>query len=212
MAVDMPYRGIMVMSLTAAKQPWEQYNQLKLDEDNGNRVIINDEKTSDLIKFLGDYPPIVERIMALDLDAAPTVYCTPSYDIVVNALGLSAADTALFTTQAYGGAIVITGTNAQNAQLLVSGLCPHGALWLPVCKPAIVEDFYDVSKVGNLDLTVTAGSGASGTCQVISQQLKILSYCEPYTKNDRGILQTAKCPGLYIWKDRRIKVCSTHFR
>ncbi|MDD2777563.1 MAG: hypothetical protein PHI16_01530 [Methanocellales archaeon] len=172
LATDLPYRAIMLQSLTAGKQPWEQYNQVKLDEDNGNRVVINDEKTSDLLKFFQVHPPIVERIIAKDLDAPGVVYCTPTYDTIVNALGLNAADTALFTTQSYGGSITITGTDALQAQLLVSGIAPHGALWIPTGKQNVIEDFYDVKNIGNLDLVITAGSGASGTCQIVTQQVK----------------------------------------
>jgi hypothetical protein len=39
-------------------------------------------------------------------------------------------------------------------------------------KKDVVEDWYDVAKVGSLKATITAGSAASGTCEIFSQQLK----------------------------------------
>jgi hypothetical protein len=172
LATDMPYRFLMLQSLTAAKQPWENFNKLKLSEDNDQHVIIADEKTSDLFKLWHDHPRILEQILAADLDAAPTIYCTPGYLIAVAALGLGAADTALFTAQGYGGAFAATGTNGASAQMNVTGISPHNALAIPMGQKDLITDFYDVSKIGDLRLTVTAGSGASGTCEICSQQMR----------------------------------------
>ncbi len=172
LATDMPYRFLMLQSLYSGKQPWENYNKIKLSEDNDSRVIINDESVSDLIKLFQGDARIVEQIMALDLDAAPAIYCTPTYDQNVVALGLSAADTALFTTQGSGGTFNATGTNAQHSQMQVSGLLPHGALCLPFGDPKNSADWYDVSKIGSLIAWITAGSGAVGTVEVVSQQVR----------------------------------------
>lgn len=172
LATDLPYRFLLIQSLTAGKQPWEQYNQVKLTEDNDARVVINDEKTSDLIKLLQDYPRIVEYILAYGLSAAPTIYCTPTYETQVGAIGIDSADAALFAVQPQGGAFAATGTAAKLSQWLATGFIPHGAMAIPFGKKDTIEDWYDVSKVGALKLILTAGSGASGTCQIVSQQLK----------------------------------------
>ena len=172
LATDLPYRFLFVKSLTAGKQPWEQYNQIKLTENNDSRVVINDEKTSDLIKLLQDYPRFKEYIQAYGLGAACSMYCASTYEVAVSALGVDSADAALFSTQPYGGVIVATGTAAKLSQWQVSGFMPHGVLAIPFGKRDIMEDWYDVTKVGSLKLILTAGSGASGTCQIMSQQLR----------------------------------------
>jgi hypothetical protein len=172
LAVDIPYRFLLIKSLTAGKNPHENFNKIKLSEDNDARVIINEESTSDLVKLLQEYPRIVEGILTYDLDGEETIYCTPAYLECNVGQGMAAADTALFADQGYGGAFDATGTANQLAQWLVTGHMPHGALLIPMGKKDVVEDWYDVAKVGSLKLTITAGSGASGTCEIFSQQLK----------------------------------------
>lgn len=172
LARDLPYRLIMLKSLASGYQPWANYNKIKLSEDNDNRVIINDEQASDLFKLLHDYPRITEEILAGDVYQGTDVYCTPSYLAAISALGLAASDTGLYTAQSYGGSFKAYGSDGQNAQYNVSGDAPHGALAVFFGKKDIIEDWYDVTKVGNLRLTITAGSGASGTCEIVSQQLK----------------------------------------
>lgn len=172
LATDMPYRFLLIKSLTAGKNPHENYNKIKLSEDNDARVIINDEQTSDLVKLIQDYPRIVEGIMAHDLDAEETIFCSPAYLETVVGQGMDAADSALFAKQGYGGTFDATGTAGQNSQWIVTGFMPHGALLIPFGKRDVPEDWYDATKVGSLALTITAGSGASGTVEIISQQVR----------------------------------------
>lgn len=172
LATDLPYRFLMIQALAAGSSPTSQIARLKLSEDNDARVIVNDEETMYLIKLIQDYPRLLEYILAYDLGSAQLMYCTPSYLTQVGALGINSADAALFATQPYGGLITATGTASKLSQWIVTGHCPHGVMALPFGKRDIVEDWYDVSKIGALKLILTAGGGVSGTCQIFSQQLK----------------------------------------
>ena len=172
LATDLPYRFLLIQALTAGKAPNAQFANLKLTEDNDTRVVINDELVMLLLKMVQDYPRLVEYILAYDLDTAPTLFCTPTYLTQVSAIGIDSADAALFATQSYGGSIVATGTANKLSQWLVSGHCPHGAIALPFGKRDVMEDWYDPIKIGALKLILTAASGASGTCQIVSQQLR----------------------------------------
>lgn len=172
LACDMPYRFLFIKSLASGYAPYTQFNKIKLSENNDQRVIINDEATSDLIKLLQDLPNIVESILCYDLDGEETIYCTPSYLEHVVGLGMNAADTALFADQGYGGTFDATGTANQLSTFVVRGLLPHGTLAIPFGKKDIPEDWYDVSKVGTLKLTLTAGAGA-GTIEIFSQQKRL---------------------------------------
>jgi len=78
-ATDLPYRKLLIQSMSTSLQPWEQYNQLKLSQDNDRKVIINDEKVSDLLKLMQTHPPIVETIHIYGALSAEAVHCTPSY-------------------------------------------------------------------------------------------------------------------------------------
>ena len=172
LACDMPYRFLFIKSLAKGYQPFTQYNNIKLSENNDQRVIINSEQTSDLIKLLQDYPRIVEAIITQDLDGEETIYCTPSMLESVVATGMNAADTALFADQGYGGAFDATGTADALSQFHVTGFLPHGTLAIPFGKKDDPADWYDVSEVGTLKLTLTAGAGA-GTIEIFSQQKRL---------------------------------------
>lgn len=172
LATDMPYRKLLINSLAADKAPYQQYNVLKLSEDNDQVVVINGESTSDLIKLLQDLPFMTEQIDGTDLDAIVTMYCTPTYNAKIFATAKDVADTALYVGGSNGGTFLAKNTNGQITQFLATGLIPHGALEIPFGDQKNPTDWYDVSKVGSLALTITAGSGASGTVEIVSQQLK----------------------------------------
>ncbi|KKN16178.1 hypothetical protein LCGC14_0978500 [marine sediment metagenome] len=172
LAVDYPYRSLMIQSLTGGKQPWENYNSIKLSEDHDASVLINGQKTSDLLKLFKDQPDIVEYVHALDLNGGVTCYCTPTYQVGIVGLGIDAFNGSLYSAQSYGGTFSATGDNNEHAAFMISGSNPHGAMQIPFGKPEIIEDWYNTSDIGSLILTITAGSGASGTVEIISEQIK----------------------------------------
>jgi len=69
---DYPYRLLIVQSLAAGKQPWEQYNKIKLSIDHDRYVPINGVKTSDLLKLFRLADPIVEEICGTGTGSAVT--------------------------------------------------------------------------------------------------------------------------------------------
>ncbi len=172
LATDYPYRLLIIKSLVAGRQPYQQYHDIKLSEDNDRRIVINDEPTSDLIKLLRQWPRMSELIMCNDIDAETTIYCTPTYETVVTGQGMDAIENGMFSDQSYGGSFDATSTEATNVQFMVNGLNPHGAMMVPFGKQAVIEDWYDVKDIGNLRLTITGGSGSSGACEIIAQQIR----------------------------------------
>ena len=172
LATDRPYRSLMLQSLTGGKQPWQNFNKIKLTENNDAVVVINEELTSNLLKLFKDHPKIVEYVHALDLLGGVTVYCTPTYEVGVVGLGIDAFNGSLYSAQSYGGTFSATGDNSEHAAFLITGTNPHGSMLIPFGVQSKIEDWYDVKDIGSLILKITGGSGASGTCQIISQQLR----------------------------------------
>jgi len=172
LATDMPYRFLMLQALKAGQHPSGQLSQLKLAEDNDATVIINDERVMDLIKLLHYLPRISEQVMACTLAAGRTIYCTPTYEVAVVGVGMLTANALTHVDQSYGGSFVSVGDDNEQSQYVVNGMCPHGAILLPFGKQDQIEDWYDVTKVGHLELTILSGSGVSGTAQIVTQQLR----------------------------------------
>ena len=172
LATDYPYRKLILQSMSATLQPWEQFNQLKLSQDNDKKVIINDEKTSDLLKLFRLWPEITETIYAKTKNGTQVIHCTPSYERIATLVGVAAANTTAFIADTYGGAISVTDTGAASIMMVLSGLVPHSAFCLPFGEQEDLEDWFKVGEIGSLRMTLKAGSGAVGTCEIISQQLR----------------------------------------
>lgn len=171
---DYPIRKLMIASLATTKQPWEQYNKIKLSEDNDKKVVINNESTSDLFKlFYVDYE-IIETMMITGTGSEVTFYCTPSYDVKGTLTGISGTQAAAIINYAYGGTIPITSDSAEHSQVLIQGRAPHGALALPFGDEDNISDWYNVTKLKQLRLDITAGSGCttSSTAQIVIQQYR----------------------------------------
>lgn len=174
MPTDYPIRMLMIASLAAGKQPWEQYNQIKISEENDKRIPL-DDKTSDLIKYILDEFGTYEELMRAILTTSDVVhYTAPTFDVnpVFNPcngetlypiLGLS-----------YGGTFAIKGSAAGQVKGVVKGYMPHGAMAIPFGDIWDANKWYDVTKLGGWELIIVAGSGCttSSTCQIVTEQLR----------------------------------------
>lgn len=172
---DHPIRNLMIMSVADDKQPYEQFNELRLSEDNDKRIPF-DNNTSDLLKFLcSQYPQYIEAIWGIAGTSAVTFYITPTYEVAVVCGGYAGTQGYFGVANPYGGTCDITGDSAgNNLQAIVKGYAPHGALNIPFGKPNDPDDWYDVRGLGSLQLRAKAGSsvGSSSTCQVVTQQYR----------------------------------------
>jgi len=172
--VDYPLRNITLQSQYAAKQPHEQYNKIKLIEDDGKKTPINDLKTSDLMKMLPNNDYIDETIRISNSDTAYTCYCTPAYDTKIVWAPILGTDSGYMGLPGYGGQFTADCSAATEGDLIVTGKAPHGALTIPFGLQDDPNDWYDLTQVKSLKLKITAGSsvGSSSTNQIITQQLR----------------------------------------
>jgi len=171
---DYPYRLLIVQSLAAGKQPWEQYNKIKLSINNDEAVPINNESTSDLLKLWRPTEPIVEEICGTGTGSAVTHYVTFTFETYVTLLGFDAATTTNYCNQSYGGTAAIAFDSAEHFQGHVTGLAPHGALALQLWDKDDIGGFFQAQRYGSIRLDITAGSsvGSNSTCEIVIQQLR----------------------------------------
>ena len=171
---DYTFRKLMVASLAADKQPWEQYNRIKLSVDNDKQVLINNMRTSDLLKALAPERRLIEAISGTGTGAAVDHFITPAYEAYVTLEAYDAAVTTSFVNQSYGGVAGISFDSAEHFQGAVSGLAPHGAIDIPFGIKNEMDSWLKTDKFASLKIDITAGSsvGASSTCEVIAQQLR----------------------------------------
>lgn len=171
---DYPLRMLIVQSLAAGKQPHEQYNKIKLSENNGKKIPLEDS-ISNLIKYiLGEYDSFEERVRAMATTSAVTHYVAPTFNVGHWGSERDADTGYLYFGLSYGGTVDLKGSAAGQANFNSRGMCPHGAL--PIIFGDLWEAamWYDVTKLAKLEAIITAGSGCttSSTAQIITEQLK----------------------------------------
>ena len=172
--VDYALRKLIIMSLSSDKQPYEQFNEVKLSQDNDKRIPFND-KTSDLIKYFSAlWPELDEYLVGAALTTTRDFYCMSTYEVAAAFCATDFAAAYMKSDLAYGGNIDVRGSGATNFMGRIRGQCPFGALCIPFGLQDDPKDWFELKDVGNLRLTLKAGSspGSSSTCEVITQQLR----------------------------------------
>lgn len=171
---DYSYRRLIIQSLAAEKQPHEQFNKVKLYEDEGKRLIVPDMSTSDLCKLMTLYPKVVESILGTGTGSAVEHFCTPTYETYIVVGAITTALASIVAQQSYGGSVDVNVDNAEHFQSQVTGYCPHGAVDIVLSNLNDVDSYFNPANLGSLKLDLTAGSsvGSSSTCEIVTQQLR----------------------------------------
>lgn len=176
--IDMPtdhiYRSMLILGKGANNTTEMQYSNIKLSEDNDKRVPI-DEGRATLAKLYGAmHPPISEHFVKAGAAGAVRTFCMTSYEGAISATPRETLVGDFVATQPASGATNITSAAGATIHGIITGFMPCGALQIPFGDPTDPADWYDVTKIGNLRNTITAGSGASSnnTCQIVTEQLR----------------------------------------
>lgn len=176
-SVDMPTdyltRSYMIMGTAEGYFAQQVVNEIRLSEDNAKRIPY-DTKVWQLMKALRQMYPRVEEYGHFDFKAATrAIYASPTQDIVINAVG--AAATQIISVDSIPTKMPITtditADGAVNAK--ISGYDPHYSFVLPLGDVQDPADWYDVTKVGTLEMRFKAGAaGDSGVVEIVTEQLR----------------------------------------
>lgn len=176
MPTDYPYRSMLIKSLTAGTEPGQQLNSLKLSEDGDKRVVL-DDGLNNILRTLGAIYPLVEEDWYYGMaHGSSDLYVAPTQQ--VTATGNQWRETCIDALLAFydgdGGQLDCDCYGASaNAQIHVKGNLPHGVWSIPFGQPDVIEDWYDVRRVGQLraDLLSTTG-GDTDPCKIFLQQYR----------------------------------------
>jgi len=176
-SVDMPTdyvtRRYMILGTAANKFAQQVVNEVRLSEDNAKRIPY-DTAVWQLLKMLHQMYPRIQEYGHFDFKAATRViYASPTQDLVINAIPTAVTNiisisgvplTMPMTTD-------ITADDYVSAQ--ISGYDPHYSFILPLGNADVIEDWYNVAKIGNLKLRLKAGSaGTDGVVEIVTEQLR----------------------------------------
>jgi hypothetical protein len=167
-----PTRNLFLQSRADDKQPWEQFNVVTVR--NGSTVILNEIKTSNLLKMMAA-KPIEETIFGTAASNALTAYCTPTYETGIKAEPLGATASYNATAQSTGGKFVVTSSaSAPSFQIGVRGFCPHGIVpMLPLVNPIDPSSWLTPESGFNMDITHGSSVGSSTYINVLQQMLYV---------------------------------------
>ena len=171
---DYPMRKLLIGSHQSAYTFTQMIAEMRLSEDSDKRVpfdITGDELFWEMKRL---YPPHIENVYHA-IDTSDTTFkVTPSEDAILQGHSTSTAQALMLL---YGNGGNVTGkfaTAMETAYMRCMGYIPHGYASLPFGDPVEVETWYDVTKLGSLQLRIKAGAslGSNPTAQVVAQQIR----------------------------------------
>jgi hypothetical protein len=174
--VSYPVRKLMIKSLFAGKQPYEQYNKITLFTDEQKKVFINNVNVSDLLRCFAPQsnPYFEEKLRCMWTTGNVTHYCVSTFDTAVAGAPDVGEAAYLEPLASYGGTVGVKGSAAATATIIATGKCPHGMFVIPFGKELEMGDWFDTRKIGSWKLDITAGDsvGSGSTCEIITQQVR----------------------------------------
>jgi len=148
-------------------------NSIRLSEDNAKRIPY-DTTVWQLLKAARQVYPRIEEYGHFKLLAATlAVYASATQDIVFDATPVAVTD--IVSVSAVPTKMPITADITADGQVhaVISGFDPHYSFVLPCGNPDLIEDWYDVTKIGNLSMRFKAGSaGVNGVVEIVTEQLR----------------------------------------
>lgn len=172
--VDKVMRKLFIQGYLSAYEPWNQVIEARLSEDSDKRVPF-DWDLEDYYRIMkGVWRPVVENVVFSTTAGACTIYTTPTdywATICVTPYALTAA--SYYTLASRGGCHAFSSTaHLSQTQGIVRGWLPNHVFEFPFGDPMDPNDWYDVTKLGNLELRVKTGSATSGNIRTFLQQVR----------------------------------------
>lgn len=172
---DYPIRQLLVQGYRAGYEPWYQIEDARLSEDNLKRIIWdwNIERYHRSMK--GVWLPVTEDFISAASSSGANFYLTPTaYWAEVGAIGHGATlNPYMDTSYGRGGLFTFYGDNNIQFSAIVRGYLPNHCVQFPFGIQDDIEDWYDVTQKGSVQLRLESGSsGTSGSGAVILQQLR----------------------------------------
>lgn len=174
---DFPYRKLFLKCQKYAVGPDYALDTIKLSEDNDRRIPFNHTIAQILKNMVGQDRPYQEWLLVEGSTVQKVAYCTPCYWPTFQGTtweaGAGLDDIAII--EGDGGRLKVDMVIAQgNAQIHALGWVPHGVIEFPFGLQDDMDDWYDVTNIGNLRLDVKTASGMASTdsAQIFLQQLR----------------------------------------
>lgn len=171
---DRTIRKMLIQGYKSAFEPWYQVTNARLDEDNDKRVPFdwNLEKYCMARKSID--PPVHDVVAIQSSGGGTALYVTPTeYWATLVTQGQGAGTQSGTGASGKGGYFLVAPGGSTQLQAIATGWLPNHCFQFPFGDQNDPSDWYDVSKIGSLRLTLLSGAGyATSAIGVILQQLR----------------------------------------
>lgn len=172
---DHPYRKMLIQGYYSAQEPWLTIKEARLSEDNDKRVPF-DLLMEEYYRERQGIDQMVQEQLVTQIEVTERAYYVTPTDYWAGAI-MQMSDTSQTSGVAYcgrGGYLLLNAAGGVEANGLVHGWLPNHCWQIPFGNEQDIDDWYDVSKIGSLELRLRAGAGSvgTGTGAVILQQLR----------------------------------------
>ena len=177
---DWPIRKMIIQNETTDKNPFEQLDNIKLSEDNDKKVVIDMDGEEFFRTWRHKWPRQAYKMILDAVVTAKTVYNAFTYDVDI---AINYDGTAFVTGQSKFA--VATVTNAKIALTAsvdiaaktarITGLLPLSCMCWPFGDQDDDADWYDVTRIGSLQLIHKSGSSVGTTPEgkIVLQQARL---------------------------------------
>jgi hypothetical protein len=171
---DRVLRKLMLQGVGNGYWPYQIYDQLKLSENNDAAIPLN-TYTTKLEKWIHTkYGRFEEYLGAQLVSGGRTYYTMPTFDMRIAGLGVTAAEVITDAATSITNPTTILSAQQGLAYLGISGYDPHGCLPIEFGDQQNIDDWYDVTGLGSLNLNIIAGSAAgAGSVNVVTEQKRL---------------------------------------
>lgn len=162
-------RKLLIRAYDDAYQPHEVVNEIQIEENDKNKWL--DMAVSSYLKYINTiYPRWYDEFYAVLTATAVDVWCTPTFRVRCLGSGEAQDSSIDVEGQPLHQPFLLGGNQSVNFQVEVTGFQPHGIFPVLFGRQDDMDDWYDVTKLGSLQLRIKSGSaGTAGACVIMSQ-------------------------------------------
>lgn len=176
MPTDYIYRKLLIKALTYGTEPTSIIEKIKLSEEQDRKIVVDQAGHEILRTIATQNPQLLEQLIIPISTSLKSIYTTIAERALVIFVPWqnTAATNSGTSYGAAGGRIRAISSSALNYGVVVNGWAPHGVYEIPFGDQDDPDDWYDVTKLGNLKLDIKALSGRSSSdeVQIFLQQLR----------------------------------------
>jgi len=165
-------RQMLVQAMVAGYSFTDLVDELRLDENNLKRIPIDLNMFIYMCSVMKDYPFYEELISWWTPNVGThNLYITPG-EYTYLSLNPVGAATPYMASEGCGGRTTVYTASAQVFRTISKGYMPHGCLPVAFGDQQDPADWYDITKVKDLNLRLHHPGTVSGTAKIILQQLR----------------------------------------